>query len=272
MIEARCVTKSYPLGLAVKQVSLTMQKNEIVGLVGESGSGKSTLGRLLCGLIAPSSGQILFHGSPLTALRPTQIQMIFQDPTSSLNPRMKIKTILKEPTDIHHLPDRTDELLQLVGLPNFHDRYPHELSGGQRQRVSIARALSLNPELLICDEPISSLDVSIQAQIINLLLRLHKELGLTLLFIAHDLAVVRYMCTRVAVMYQGEIVETQETEALFTNPSHPYTRLLLASRPRMEGMKRGLQLSPTYMGVPIGRPDVGMSEHVLNEPQVGPIF
>ena len=237
MIEAKNLTKIYQLGkkkqlLAVDHVNLKIERGETVGLVGESGSGKSTLGRLLLGLIPPTSGEILFEGKPLKGLLPRRMQMIFQDPYASLNPRMTIGAILAEPTYIHGLPSRVDELLELVGLPlSAKKRYPHEFSGGQRQRVGIARALALQPDVLICDEPISALDVSIQAQIVNLLLRLQKELHLTMLFIAHDLAMVRYLSTRLAVMHQGKIVEMRPADELFTHPRHPYTQILLASIP-----------------------------------------
>lgn len=234
MIEAKNLIKMYPMGkkqqLAVNCVNLTIGKGETVGLVGESGSGKSTLGRILLGLIRPTSGEVYFENQPIKRLMPRKMQMIFQDPYSSLNPRMKVKQILAEPTNIHHLPNRVDELLELVGLPQqAKERFPHEFSGGQRQRIGIARALALNPEFLICDEPISALDVSIQAQIVNLLMRLQKELNLTILFIAHDLAMVRYLSNRVAVMHKGKIVEEGETDELFTHPQHPYTKALLSA-------------------------------------------
>jgi oligopeptide transport system ATP-binding protein len=234
VIEVKNLTKMYPIGkkqlLAVNCVNLTISKGETVGLVGESGSGKSTLGRILLGLIPPTSGEVFFENKPIKGLMPRKMQMIFQDPYSSLNPRMKVKQILAEPTTIHHLPNRVDELLELVGLPHqSKERYPHEFSGGQRQRIGIARALALNPEFLICDEPISALDVSIQAQIVNLLMRLQKELDLTILFIAHDLAMVRYLSNRVAVMHKGKIVEEGVTDELFTHPHHPYTKTLLSA-------------------------------------------
>ena len=240
MIELRNLSKEYQLGkrtiAAVKNVSLSIQKGEILGLVGESGSGKSTLGKMLLRLVVPSSGQILFDGEEITHKREKRLcrrmQMIFQDPFASLNPRMTVGHLIGEPTRIHQLPNRVEKLLDLVGLPqSAKGRYPHEFSGGQRQRIGIARALALNPDFIVCDEPISALDVSIQAQIVNLLLRLQKELGLTYLFIAHDLAMVRYISTRVAVMRQGEIVEMAPTETLYAAPQHPYTQLLLSSIP-----------------------------------------
>jgi ABC-type oligopeptide transport system ATPase subunit len=215
MIEVKHLTKIYKLGSkylkAVDNVSLTIEKGETLGLVGPSGSGKSTLGKLMMGLIRPTMGQIFFDGKPTKGLLPRKMQMIFQDPYSSLNPRMNIGSILSEPTKIHHLADRTDELLELVGLPlEVKRRYPHEFSGGQRQRIGIARALALNPEFLICDEPISALDVSIQAQIVNLLMRLQKELKYTMLFISHDPAMVKYVSNRIAVMQSGQIMPTHE--------------------------------------------------------------
>lgn len=221
MIEVKNLTKIYPLNkkrklLAVDRVSFMIEPGETVGLVGRSGSGKSTLGRMLLGLIEPTSGEIFFKGEKLKGLHPRRMQMIFQDPYSSLNPRMSVGSILAEPTKIHGLPDRVEELLQLVGLPlESKNRYPHEFSGGQRQRIGIARALALNPEFLICDEPISALDVSIQAQIVNLLLRLQNELGLTILFISHDLAMVRYLSTRVLVMHEGTLVEREQADPIF---------------------------------------------------------
>lgn len=236
MITLKNLTKIYRLGkhkllTAVDHVNLTIEKGEIVGLVGPSGSGKSTLGRLILGLIPPTSGQIFFEGQEKKGLLPRRMQMIFQDPYSSLNPRMSIDAILSEPTQIHHLPNRVDELLDLVALPRASkSRYPHEFSGGQRQRIGIARALALNPDVLICDEPLSSLDVSIQAQIVNLLLRLQKELSLTLLFISHDLAMVRYVSTRTLAMDHGAL--TQPTP--MGNPIIPGRNSAL-----MEGVRAG---------------------------------
>jgi oligopeptide/dipeptide ABC transporter ATP-binding protein len=231
---------------AIDGVSFTIRKGETLGLVGESGCGKTTTGRCILRLERATDGEILFDGTNLVdldrksllALRP-RMQVIFQDPYSSLNPRMKIGQIIAEPMMVHRTEPnkaardaRVKELLQLCGLdPNFADRYPHEMSGGQRQRVGIARALSVRPEFIICDEAISALDVSIQAQIINLLEDLRDEFGLTYLFIAHDLSVVRHLCHRVAVMYLGKIVELADCDELYNHPMHPYTQALLAAVP-----------------------------------------
>lgn len=257
MIEVQNLTKIYRVGKenipAVKNVSFKLQRGEILGLVGESGSGKSTLGRMLLGLIPPTFGKIYFDGKKLEKCLPARMQMIFQDPFSSLNPRMTVSDLIGEPLSIHkRTKPSIDELLDLVGLPrNAKGRFPHEFSGGQRQRIGIARAIALHPDFIVCDEPISALDVSIQAQIVNLLSRLQKELNLTYLFIAHDLAMVRHISTRVLVMYRGEIVETAPTEELFQNPCHPYTKLLLSSIPRFDGSaaKQLLHLSEQKVSI-----------------------
>jgi oligopeptide transport system ATP-binding protein len=255
MIEARALTKLYKIGkesfAAVKDISFTLSKGEIFGLVGESGCGKSTLGRMLLGLTQPTFGQVLFEGKIVEKSLPSRMQMIFQDPFASLNPRMTIGDIISEPLLIHRRTSPSvDELLDLVGLPKSAiGRFPHEFSGGQKQRVGIARALALHPDFIVCDEPISALDVSIQAQIVNLLLQLQKEFGLTYLFIAHDLAMVRHISTRVAVMFQGEFVETGPTVEVYKNPSHPYTQLLLSSIPRIDGKREPLH--PTIATLPL---------------------
>ncbi len=231
---------------AVDGVSFFIKRGETLGLVGESGCGKTTTGRCILQLETATAGEILYNGKDLTKLTQKEmspirekIQVIFQDPFSSLNPRMKIGDILSEPMAVHNIitdkegrDNRVRELLSLCGLnPKFADRYPHEMSGGQRQRVGIARALALNPEFIICDEAVSALDVSIQAQVINLLEDLRDEFGLTYLFISHDLSVIRHLCQRVAVMYLGHIVELAECDELYDNPIHPYTRALLAAVP-----------------------------------------
>lgn len=229
---------------AVDDVSFTIYNQETLGLVGESGCGKSTIGKTLLCLQPPTSGEILFNNKPIASFSKEElknfrrnVQMIFQDPYSSLNPRMTTEAIIKEPLLIHkaylskaEATKRVHELLELVGLDQAHaNRFPHEFSGGQRQRIGIARALALNPLFMICDEPIAALDVSIQAQIVNLLKRLQKQMGLTYLFISHDLAMVRYLCTKVAVMYLGHLVESALSSDLYTHPLHPYTEALLSA-------------------------------------------
>ena len=246
---------------AVDDVSLTIEQGDTLGLVGESGCGKSTLGRAILRLYEPTSGRVLFDGQDIThlkesALRPLRrrMQMVFQDPFASLNPRHSVGRIVGEPLRIHSISSRRSEtgarvreLLSLVGLPpDAVGRYPHEFSGGQRQRIGVARALALNPEFLVCDEPVSALDVSIQAQIINLMEELQSEFGLTYLFIAHDLAVVRHISDRIAVMYLGKIVEVAPADDLYVNPLHPYTITLLSSipipDPRVERHRKAIRV------------------------------
>ena len=230
---------------AVDGISFDIYDGETLGLVGESGCGKSTAGRTILQLYRPTAGKVLFDGQDLSQLRGKELrrkrrylQMIFQDPYASLNPRMTVGQIIGEPMQIHNTlkgkeqQTRVQDLLELVGLnPGFINRYPHEFSGGQRQRIGVARALALQPKLIVCDEPISALDVSIQAQVVNLLEDLQEQLGLTYLFIAHDLSMVRHISSRVAVMYLGIIVELSDRNALYSNPIHPYTKALLSAVP-----------------------------------------
>jgi peptide/nickel transport system ATP-binding protein len=234
--------------MAVDDVSFEIEQGETFGLVGESGSGKTTTGRCLLRLIEPTSGSVRFGGEDVLALSAGELrrarrrmQIVFQDPYSSLNPRMRARQIVEEPLIIHRLGSRAErrervaELFGLVGLEPAHlERYPHEFSGGQRQRIGLARALALNPSFLVLDEPVSALDVSVQAQVVNLLMDLQERLRLTYLFIAHDLRLVEHICTRVAVMYLGRIVEVGPTAALFAAPQHPYTRALLSAIPAAE--------------------------------------
>ncbi len=258
ILEVRNLVKHFPVGggglfggvagliRAVDGVSFSIRRGETLGLVGESGCGKTTTGRCILQLERPTGGEVVFEGQELTRLSPAElrpvrrkIQVIFQDPYSSLNPRMTVGQIVAEPLAVHGIvPDRqarkarVQELLSRVGiLPSLADRYPHEMSGGQRQRVGVARALAMEPSLIVCDEPVSALDVSIQAQIINLLEDLQAELHLTYLFVAHDLSVVRHISDRVAVMYLGKIVEIADRQALYDDPLHPYTKALLSAVP-----------------------------------------
>jgi len=244
--EGTIVQKTVAHVKAVDGVSFNINRGETLGLVGESGCGKTTVGRCILQLERPTAGEIMFDGRDLTQLTQKElipvrekVQVIFQDPYSSLNPRMKIGTMLEEPMRVHGIitdaskrKERVRELLSVCGLdPKFSDRYPHEMSGGQRQRVGIARALALDPAFIICDEAVSALDVSIQAQVINLLEDLREQFNLTYLFIAHDLSVVRHISNRVAVMYLGNLVELADGDELFDNPTHPYTRALLDAVP-----------------------------------------
>ncbi|MBV8760819.1 MAG: ATP-binding cassette domain-containing protein [Deltaproteobacteria bacterium] len=264
LLQARGLTKHFatkaawpwqksPPVQAVTEIDLDVEAGETLGLVGESGCGKSTLGRTLLRLYEPSAGTITFDGKDVThlsqrALRPLrrQMQMIFQDPYASLNPRMSIGAAIAEPIEIHRLAPtsqerekRVAELLEKVGLrPDAARRYPHEFSGGQRQRVGIARALAVKPKLIVCDEPISALDVSIQAQIVNLLEDLQQKEALTYVFISHQLEIVRHVCDRVAVMYLGRIVELADATTLYADPKHPYTQALLSAVPRIDPAKR----------------------------------
>ena len=258
ILEVRNLVKHFPVGgggifsrhtglvRAVEGVSFSIRRGETLGLVGESGCGKTTTGRCILQLERPTSGQVIFEGHELTGMtdaemRPLRrrMQVIFQDPYSSLNPRMTVGQIIGEPLKVHGIvrdrgrrAERVAELLSVVGLlPALADRYPHELSGGQRQRVGVARALAMEPSLIICDEPVSALDVSIQAQIINLLEELQERFGLTYLFVAHDLSVVRHISDRVAVMYLGKVMELADRQALYEEPLHPYTKALLSAVP-----------------------------------------
>jgi len=230
---------------AVDDVSFDIHKGETLGLVGETGCGKTTVGRTMLRLYEPTEGEVYFDGLDLARMRSSDLrqlrrrmQMIFQDPYASLNPRMTVGSIIGEPLEVHRIlhgkqkQERIQELLRIVGLnPYFVNRYPHEFSGGQRQRIGIARALALNPDLVVCDEPISSLDVSIQAQVVNLLEELQQQLGLTYLFIAHDLSMVRHISDRMAVMYLGKIVELTDRDEIYLNPLHPYTQALMSAVP-----------------------------------------
>jgi oligopeptide/dipeptide ABC transporter ATP-binding protein len=258
LVELENVTKHFPVkqGVfsrgkvqvhAVEDVTLTVRKGETLGIVGESGCGKSTTARLILRLLEPTAGAIRFDGQEITRLSQRQLrplrremQMVFQDPFASLNPRKTVEQIVGQPYRVHGRADgaeiktRVRELLEVVGLsPEHASRYPHEFSGGQRQRIGVARALALNPRLIVCDEPVSALDVSVQAQILNLLRSLQKEFDLTYVFISHDLSVMRQICTRIAVMYLGRIVELADAEEIFESPKHPYTAVLMSAVPRM---------------------------------------
>lgn len=247
---------------AVDSVNLAIQPGEVVGLVGESGCGKSTLGRVVAGIHAATEGQVLFEGRDFASMTPEgkreaglAIQMIFQDPFASLNPRMRVEQIIGQAPLVHGLCTRAgqaeyvDNIMTRVGLdPSLKRRYPHQFSGGQRQRIGIARALAVKPRFLVCDESIAALDVSIQAQVLNLFMELREEFDLTYLFISHDLSVVEHIADRVVIMYLGRVVESAPTEELFANPRHPYTRALLAEVPRLDQRKR--EFSPIAGEIP----------------------
>ena len=258
LLEAKHIRKWFPIKKwffekqayvkAVDDVTLTLYRGETLGIVGESGCGKSTMARTLLRLIEPTDGEIIYDGMDLCAMKGKELrklrsrmQIVFQDPYSSLNPRMKIGEIISEPMIISGIKknqaecmERVYELLDMVGLdPTYVDRYPHEFSGGQRQRIVIARALATNPELLICDEPVSALDVSVRAQVLNLLEELQEKLSLTYMFISHDLSVVEHLCDRVAIMYLGQLMELGTVDQIYDNPSHPYTQALLSAIPKV---------------------------------------
>ncbi len=277
LLEARDLCKIFPAARhravqAVSDVSLEIQEGETLGLVGESGCGKSTLGRMLTHLIRPDSGEILIRGTPVTDMSDSdfmhyrrKLQMVFQDPYASLDPRMTVRNLVAEPLETYRMhPTREEttrhvlELMNTVGLPEeFLYRYPHQFSGGQRQRIAIARAIAPDPELIVCDEPVSALDVSVQNQILNLLKKLQQTRGLAYLFISHDLSVIRYISDRIAVMYLGKICETGSAEEVFREPLHPYTRFLTASVPLPDPHRRetGAQQLSGEMPSPMAPPE-----------------
>lgn len=283
IIEARAVSRQFTVGsgafgsrqtlTAVSEVSLTLAKGETLGIAGESGCGKSTLAKLIMGLIPATSGSIMFRGTAISSMTPTEragfrkaVQIVFQDPFSSLNPRMRIREIIAEPLKIHglvtrdELYSRVNQLMQETGIdPEHANRYPHEFSGGQRQRIGIARALAVAPQALIADEPVSALDLSIQAQIINLLMDLKRTRDLSLIFIAHDLSVVRHVSDRIAVMYLGRIVETGPSDNVFSLFLHPYTQALISAVPQIRPVagKKRIALAgdiPSPLEIPQGCP------------------
>ena len=283
LVAVRDLVKRYGAVRAVEGVSFEIERGETLALVGESGCGKTTTGRATLRLVEPTSGAISFDGTDVLSLRPSALrhlrrraQIIFQDPYASLNPRMTIGTTVREGLTIHGLPggnERVSQLLTEVGLrPEVASRYPHEFSGGQRQRVGIARALAVNPDFIVCDEPVAMLDVSVQAQVINLLMDLQQHRGLTYLFIAHDLSVVAHVATRVAVMYLGRIVEQAQTDALYRDPIMPYTRALLSAVPVPEPSRARQRVvlpgePPSAAAPPPGCAFHPRCLHPLNDPE-----
>ena len=286
LVSIEDLSKSFDVGgtllKAVNHVSFNIKKGETVGLVGESGCGKSTLGRVVMGIYQPTDGKIIYDGKEMHVKNSKdrleyakKAQMVFQDPYASLNPRMTVGDIISEGMEIHNMYDakkrreRVGELLETVGLnKEFANRFPHEFSGGQRQRIGIARALAIEPEFIICDEPISALDVSIQSQVINLLIDLQKQLGLTYLFIAHDLDIVRYISDRIVVMYLGHVVEVGESNEVYSKAMHPYTQALLSAvpipDPDLEKEKKRIILQgdiPSPINLPKGCPFAGRCVH-----------
>ena len=263
LLEARALTKEFPAAgkktvHAVSDVSLQIREGETLGLVGESGCGKSTLGRLLIRALMPTAGEVLFRGQSITAMKDREfkplrkeMQLVFQDPYASLDPRMSVRDLIAEPIETWQLckgrdetTARVRELLQAVGMPEeFLYRYPHQFSGGQRQRIGIARAIAADPSFIVCDEPVSALDVSVQNQILNLLKELKASRALTFLFISHDLSVVRYLADRVCVMFLGKLCEIGPTEEVYRHPQHPYTRFLIDSIPVPDPSKRGREIN-----------------------------
>ena len=286
LIEMKNLKKYFPMKKrqvlkAVENVTMDIYKGEILSLVGESGSGKTTLGRTVSRLYAKTNGDILFNGKPVESYGRKEftkkVQMIFQDPQASLNPRMTVGDIIAEGIDLHKLASSKQErmekvykLLEIVGLNREHaSRFPHEFSGGQRQRIGIARALAVDPEVLVCDEPISALDVSIQAQVVNLLKDLQRERNLTLLFIAHDLSMVKYISDRVAVMYRGKVVELGTPEAVYGDPVHSYTKSLISAVPIADPdykKTKKIDMDESYLRSPMG--DVSEIEVIPETPEL----
>jgi len=262
-------SKLPPVVNAVIDMDLTIAHNEVMGLVGESGCGKSTLGRMISGILPPTKGQVVYEGTDVSDLSSADklaytlaVQMVFQDPYASLNPRQKIGDMIAEPLQVHGITTsraetiaRVDQVLDEVGLdPDYKSRFPHQFSGGQRQRIGIARALAVNPKFLVCDEPIAALDVSIQAQVINLFMDLRDNHGFTYLFISHDLSVVRHIADRIAIMYLGRLVELAPTHELFAEPAHPYTQALLGEIPSIKRRRRKFQAVKGELPSPLDPP------------------